>query len=375
MNNPFNSTEPAEPSSGIGERAAGGAREPQVVPASPEATSPEVTLTEASSPEATDLPDVEAPPIVRLAVLDQLPAGSQVSGGFAAAICRPPSPRVWSALLVGVLALPLGLAISGLAAIVVIGIRGGESALLNREEFTRRADELTMTPGGLAAMVIPGQVVFIALALGAALLSSEDWRQRLRLVRGRMPIWTWPILAMATPAIGFATSIVLGALVSEPSDHAQQLERMLRDYDPRLVPLLFLLVAALPGLAEELLYRGYVQSRLLRAWPARISILLSAVMFGIAHIDPFHALTVIPLGVWLGVIAWKADSLGPAILGHMTNNGLALLLARSVDRASTPPTVPPALGVAVFAAFACLMISLPLLTLAGRPDPRRISPT
>jgi membrane protease YdiL (CAAX protease family) len=370
MNDPFNSTEPAEPSRGSDSSA----RSNSPVTGDADASLASKAIAAEQAPEA-ESPEAEAPPIVQVSASQPTVADGPWSGGFAAAICRPPSPRVWSALLVGALALPLGLAISGVAAIIVIGVKGGESALLNRAEFTRRADELSMTPGGLAAMVIPGQVVFLGLAVGAALLSPEGLRQRLRLVRGRMPVWTWPILAMATPAIGFATSIVLGAWVSEPSDHARELERMLREYDSRLLPMLFLLVAALPGLAEELLYRGYLQSRLLRAWPARIAILLSAVMFGIAHIDPFHALTVIPLGIWLGIVSWKADSLGPAILGHMTNNGLALLLARGVDRGSTPPVVPPSLAFAVFVAFASLMISLPLLALAGRPNPRQLSQT
>jgi len=295
-----------------------------------------------------------------------LPEEGLASDGFAASVYRPPSPRIWSAIAAGVLALPVGMLVSVIAALASVVATSGPHVLRDRAEFVRRAEVLSTTPSGLAAMVIPGQLVFLAFAFGAATLSSEHWRQRLRLVRGRMPLWTWPILAAATPAVAFLTSIALGALVSEPSDHMQRLEEMFRRYDARFLPLLFLLIAGLPGLAEELLYRGYVQSRLLRAWPARFSILLSALMFGLAHLDPLHALAVIPLGIWLGIIAWRADSLGPAILGHMINNGLALVMTRWIDRSSEPPQIPPLVGGMILLTFACLVASLMLLPRYGR---------
>ena len=312
----------------------------------------------------TGVPPTDVSPTGGAPTVDSLAEAAQVGfpqAGFAAALYRPPPPRTWLALAIGVLALPLGLLVSGLAAVGLVLAHHGRAAIVERTEFVKRAEQLSTTPSGLAVLVIPGQLVFLSLSLGAAALSTEHWRQRLRLVRGRMPLWTWPILALATPAVAFVTSLLLGTMVSEPSEHMRQLEETMRSFDGRRLPLLFLMIAGLPGIAEELLYRGYVQSRLLRAWPAGLSIALSALLFGVAHLDPFHALAVLPLGLWLGVVAWRADSLGPAILGHIVNNALALVMARWVDRATDPPQIPPLLSVLILAALASLLASLVLL--------------
>ena len=55
------------------------------------------------------------------------------------------------------------------------------------------------------------------------------------------------------------------------------------------------------------------------------AIAISTGIFAAAHMDPQHAVGVIPLGVWLGVIAWRTGSVWPAMLCHAMNNAFAIL--------------------------------------------------
>jgi membrane protease YdiL (CAAX protease family) len=104
------------------------------------------------------------------------------------------------------------------------------------------------------------------------------------------------------------------------------------------------LVAVLPGLSEEGLFRGYLQSRLLQRMPAAAAIGISSLLFAIAHLDPLHVLAVIPLGVWLGVIAWRCDSIWPSALGHMVNNAVSIVMthyseAKGFEVIADAPTI------------------------------------
>jgi membrane protease YdiL (CAAX protease family) len=84
-------------------------------------------------------------------------------------------------------------------------------------------------------------------------------------------------------------------------------------------------VAALPGVVEELMFRGYLQTRLAERLSPLWAILLSALVFSAAHLDVIHIIGVLPLGIWLGAVAWRAGSIWPAVICHAVNNTVAVL--------------------------------------------------
>ncbi|MBI1899834.1 MAG: CPBP family intramembrane metalloprotease, partial [Planctomycetia bacterium] len=102
-------------------------------------------------------------------------------------------------------------------------------------------------------------------------------------------------------------------------------EKIFRSLSDSFFPGLVLLVGIVPGIVEEFMFRGYLQSRLLKRWHPAAAIGLSAILFSVAHLDWMHVLGVLPLGVWLGVIAWRSGSIWPAVLGHAANNTFAVL--------------------------------------------------
>jgi membrane protease YdiL (CAAX protease family) len=84
----------------------------------------------------------------------------------------------------------------------------------------------------------------------------------------------------------------------------------------------------LAGVAEELFYRGYIQTRLrrrLRPWTA---ILITAALFGIAHTDPLHTPFAFAAGLYFGWITERSGSIAPAMAVHCVNNLLAVVLPR-----------------------------------------------
>jgi membrane protease YdiL (CAAX protease family) len=92
-----------------------------------------------------------------------------------------------------------------------------------------------------------------------------------------------------------------------------------------------LIIAALPGLCEEFLFRGYIlrSLRSMGKWPA---ILITGVLFGILHMSPFRIVPTALLGIWMGYLAWESGSLLLPMFAHMLNNALSLFIGRFGDQ-------------------------------------------
>jgi len=248
-----------------------------------------------------------------------------------AAAPLPPAapPRIWSALLVGILTMPLAGLLSTIVMLVVLSLEYG-NVPRTREALQPMIEQFATTKLGIFLMIAPGQVVFLAVALAAALASPVAWRQRLHLTWGRFPKWrwSWPVLALGTPMVGFISSIIVSQMVDAKSENLVMLQKVFRDQQGPFVLVLYLIVGVLPGVAEEFLFRGYVQTRLLQRLPAWVAIGVTSAMFAIAHFDPIHVVSVFPLGVWLGILAWRTGSIWPSVLAHAANNCLAIAMTR-----------------------------------------------
>ena len=68
----------------------------------------------------------------------------------------------------------------------------------------------------------------------------------------------------------------------------------------------YLCIGVLPGFAEELLFRGYVQTRLSQRWGRWWGVGIAAALFGIMHIDPVHGTFAGIFGLYLGYLTERA---------------------------------------------------------------------
>lgn len=87
-------------------------------------------------------------------------------------------------------------------------------------------------------------------------------------------------------------------------------------------------------LAEEVFFRGLTQPAMQRRLGPVAGVIVTAVLFGLAHAsgNPWEAIPPLTLvGLVLGVLAWRTGRLGPGIVTHMVFNGftvVALALSR-----------------------------------------------
>jgi sodium transport system permease protein len=89
-----------------------------------------------------------------------------------------------------------------------------------------------------------------------------------------------------------------------------------------------LLIGLTPAICEELAFRGFILGGLRRIGHRWVAIALAAAFFGIAHGLLQQSLSAFVVGLIIGYVAVKANSLWPALIFHLVHNSLMVLVAR-----------------------------------------------
>ena len=87
--------------------------------------------------------------------------------------------------------------------------------------------------------------------------------------------------------------------------------------------LLTLGAVIIAGISEEILFRGFLQKSFENSVSKIRAVMLSSLVFSFVHLSP-QLLQIFLLGVLLGYIALRTDSLYPSIVLHMINNAIAI---------------------------------------------------
>jgi len=114
------------------------------------------------------------------------------------------------------------------------------------------------------------------------------------------------------------------------------------------VPLLFLLIAVLPPICEELMCRGFLLSAFRPRRGDWRAVVIVAFLFAVMHLEPYRVPGTFAAGLMLGFVAVRTGSIFAAIFFHMVYNGTIFLSQLSVELGSRLQAVSP-LAIAVAA--------------------------
>jgi membrane protease YdiL (CAAX protease family) len=79
-------------------------------------------------------------------------------------------------------------------------------------------------------------------------------------------------------------------------------------------------------ICEEVFFRSFIFMGLRRGMPLTLAIVLSALLFGVAHGDPASFPVLFIIGLALAVLRWRTHSIWPGIILHTLNNATSALL-------------------------------------------------
>lgn len=237
---------------------------------------------------------------------------AQGAGGPATAVPRPPRWGLGDAAA-GMLA---GLLLSSVIASIWLGATGDEELTLGG---------LALSQLGLWAGLV-GSVVWASSRKGSGRL-SEDFGWRFR------PVDLVVGVACALLAHVFLDLVVarlLGPLLGDP-DVSEPVEELVDAADGlRIVGLLAFVSIGAP-VVEELFFRGLLMRSLHRRFDHRVAVVLSAVLFGLAHVQALAlgalVLVIVSLtllGIALAALAVRTGRLGPSIVAHSVFNAVSV---------------------------------------------------
>jgi len=92
--------------------------------------------------------------------------------------------------------------------------------------------------------------------------------------------------------------------------------------------LVLLAFAVAPAFCEEIVFRGFLLSGFGRGGRTALAVGFSAIAFGMIHMIPEQVFNTALLGLVLGMLAVRSNSLFPCILFHFINNALAVFHGR-----------------------------------------------
>ncbi len=194
-------------------------------------------------------------------------------------------------------------------------------------------------------MTMAGQILFILLP--ALIFAKWFYEDVTEIIRFRLPRWEEILLftlgiVILTPLLQYYLSIqnyfINQWAISSPLIHSlksslDKLNDMVdKTYGSLLTVhtvfgglLVIIVVAIVPAICEEVMFRGYIQRsfefRLKPFWAA----LITAVFFGIYHFNPYGLLPLIGLGFYFGYAAYMSNSIAVPMSLHFFNNFTAVI--------------------------------------------------
>lgn len=86
------------------------------------------------------------------------------------------------------------------------------------------------------------------------------------------------------------------------------------------------IVALLPAVIEEMVFRGVIQHNFNKKYNIVFSILVASLLFGIVHMNLFQFIFAFIFGIFLGYVYYDSKNIIVPILFHFTNNLLAVII-------------------------------------------------
>jgi membrane protease YdiL (CAAX protease family) len=189
-------------------------------------------------------------------------------------------------------------------------------------------------PGGMRALQGAAQVVLLFVpALLLARLASPEPLVFLRLKRPSFRALFVSLAGILSLQVLLQVYMTLQDKIPLPSGIEKIVNGLKDQLDAALMALLragsfgeFLgvvtVIALIPALAEEFAFRGVIQRSFEKGMGPVRAIVVTGIIFGAFHLNPFSIVPLVTLGIYLGFLAWRADSIWMSVAAHFFNNML-----------------------------------------------------
>jgi membrane protease YdiL (CAAX protease family) len=148
---------------------------------------------------------------------------------------------------------------------------------------------------------------------------------------------TWsfvsPVYILLTIILAFSCILIVDCL----TNYLQWMPDLMKStFDSMSTGVIGIITIAIIGpFLEELLFRGAVTRLLLERYKPQKAILISALIFGIFHINPAQIIPAFLIGLILATIYYRTHSLIPGLIIHIINNSASTIMGIYYPSAKT----------------------------------------
>lgn len=169
------------------------------------------------------------------------------------------------------------------------------------------------------------QLLFLVLTIGFAWYMRVDFK---KLFSIKIPKVRHVFGGILLAVGAFLTTLLLSdALAKILPDSASNLEEMGEMFNNQPVAALFLVVAVLPAVCEEALFRGFLFGSMKEKWKPVTAIVVSGIIFGVYHMSLIKAVTISIFGIALAFAVECSGCIFVSMLMHFCNNGVSVMVS------------------------------------------------
>ncbi len=229
-------------------------------------------------------------------------------------------PRVWTVFVVYGLALAIGYLIVPLVVLAVAILTSGLSHA-SHANTSALIESVVDDVRGRITLLIGWELTFGLIAVLAGLLSPVPWRSRLAIRLPQMSCREFMAVVAGAVGISFMLTAAL-SFVAVRTQLTAEIGKMVAGFGRDHIFIVLTATALLPGIAEELFFRGYVQTRLCERWGAGSGILWTSLLFGLCHLNLWQGAGATAFGLYVGFVTLEVRSVLPAMAAHGVYNAI-----------------------------------------------------
>jgi len=189
-------------------------------------------------------------------------------------------------------------------------------------KFPRPVEAFLVIIVSFIFIVLVTQVLTVFFISDTKTLDKDSISFKILITFGSLMLWSF-VIGLSASVLSDELDRLLNYIIPAPeflSEIASALQ--INSFADFLVLFTGAVVAA--AFVEESIIRGFLQSSLERYQDVTRAVIYASLAWTIIHGMLFWAIQIFLVGIVLGLLAWRSNSILPSMIGHATNNAAAL---------------------------------------------------
>lgn len=191
----------------------------------------------------------------------------------------------------------------------------------NKEFVTERTNECAMEMSLIASVLTVIVCIFLSV-----LFKRKPALEAIDIIAPLDRKFSVLGTCLALGVFGQIASLYIINIIPFPQSWVEMLENSNATYASASPAMQIISVAIMAPLCEEIVFRAGVQRSLSSGLPKWAAIILSSLIFGVMHINPIGIIYATLLGILMGWIYSRFNSLLPTLVFHLAFNSTSLIL-------------------------------------------------